>query len=382
MSLSTITIITPSGMPAKRVRLAKTLNLLAETGHPLEYYGWERTEGEPLAEGMDGVVVNKALMSGGGYRNKKARLYYLWWTVRVFFFVLFRAPERIYALGLETALPIWCASRLRRKVKYVFDDADRFLLIFSLPTPVTKFLAYFERKVSRDALAHIIPSTARYDYSSAKMVEVFNMPSEPQIAQAEALAKTAKATAAKINLSVYVNGWLEPTRGLTFIDGAVSELAARGRNDIAFKVAVGNLTAEPPAFFSHPFVNYLGSLTHLQSMAEYKSADVVLTFYDPKIRINRFAIPNKWGDAIAMGTPVILNDGIETAAPLTEIGAAFSVPFDVPDALADLLCELADNPDKIETARTAIKSLRARYIYFDEAMAPIVEMLTDKATTT
>ncbi len=381
MTLSTIYIIAPSGVPAKRVRLAKTMKLLSQTAHPLEYYGWERVDGEPLAEGMDGVVVNKALMSGGGYRSKKARLYYLWWMVRVFFFVLFRAPERIYALGLETALPIWCASRLRRRVKYVFDDADRFVLIFPLPKPVEKFLTFFERKVSRDALAHIIPSTARYDYSTQKMVEVFNMPSEPQIQQAEALARDAETKSQTAKLRVYVNGWLDPTRGLTLIDGAVRELANRGRDDIAFKVAVGNLTAEPPAFFSHPFVTYLGSLTHLQSMAEYKTSDAVLTFYDPKIRINRYAIPNKWGDAISMGTPVIVNLGVETAAPLLERGAAFSTSFDDPSALADLLCALADAPSKVEHARKAVLSLKQRYVYFDEAMAPVIATLTDGRAT-
>jgi len=356
------------------VRLAKTLELLAAAGQPLEYYGWERVEGEPLAEGMDRIVVNKALMSGGGYRSKKARLFYLWWMVVVFFFVLTRGPRRVYALGLETALPIWLGSRIRRRTHYVFDDADRFLLIFSLPKPVEKFLAFLERKVSRDSLAHIIPSTARYDYETDKMTEVFNMPSETQIGAAEAIAKKAiKPRTAK--LRVYVNGWLDPTRGLTLIDGAVSELAARGRKDIAFKVAVGNLTAEPPAFFSHETVDYLGSLTHLESMAEYKTSDAVLTFYDPAIRINRFAIPNKWGDAIAMGTPVIVNEGVQTAGPLLDVGAAFTVPFNDPKALADLLCGLADNPAKVETARDAILGLRARYVYFDEAMAPVLATL-------
>jgi len=48
-------------------------------------------------------------MKGGGYRNKKARLFYLWWMVCVFVFVLIRGPRHIYALGLETALPIWLA---------------------------------------------------------------------------------------------------------------------------------------------------------------------------------------------------------------------------------------------------------------------------------
>ncbi len=376
MTDQTIHIITPSGTPAKRVRLAKTLDLLAATGRPLEYYGWQRVDGEPLAEGMDGIVVNKALMSGGGYRNKKARLYYLWWMVVVFTFVLTRAPRRVYALGLETALPIWLASRIRHRTQYVFDDADRFLLIFALPKPVEKFLGFLERKVSRDSLAHIIPSTARYDYETAKMTEVFNMPSETQIGEAEAIAKTAPASSASAKLRIYVNGWLDPTRGLTLIDDAVAELTKRGRTDITFKVAVGNLTAEPPAFFSRENVNYLGSLTHLQSMAEYKTSDAVLTFYDPAIRINRFAIPNKWGDAIAMGTPVIVNEGVQTAAPLLEVGAAFTVPFDEPMALADLLCHLADNPAAVKTARKAASSLRSRYVYFDEAMAPVISTLT------
>lgn len=374
MTKNTIHIIAPSGRPGKRVRLAKTIALLAATGRPLEYRGWERVPGEPLAEGMNGISVNKALMKGGGYRSKKARLFYLWWIICVFVFVLTRGPRHIYALGLETALPIWLASRIRRRVNYVFDDADRFLLIFSLPKPAEKFLAYLERKVSRDSLAHIIPSTARYDYETTRMVEVFNMPSETQIGKAEAIAKANKA-ASKAKLRVYINGWLDPTRGLTLIDGAVEELSKRGRSDIHFKVAVGNLTAEPPAFFSHENVNYLGSLTHLKSMAEYKTSDAVLTFYDPAIRINRFAIPNKWGDAIAMGTPVIVNEGVQTAAPLLDIKAAFATPFDNPIALADLLCELADNPAKVKAARKAILSLRARFVYFDEAMAPVINTL-------
>lgn len=381
MQKNTIHIIAPLGTPSKRVRLAKTIALLAATKSPLNYYGWKRLPEEPLARGIDGITLSKALINGGGYRSKKARLLYLWWVVRVFIFVLLHGPRRVYALGLETALPVWLASRLRRRVKYVFDDADRFVLIFPLPKAVERFLSYLERKVSRDSLAHIIPSTARYDYSTAKMVEVFNMPSETQIGGAQEIAAAAKISTPKpekaAKLRVYVNGWLDPTRGLTLIDGAVSELSARGRSDIKFKVAVGNLTAKPPAFFAHENVTYLGSLTHLHSMAEYTTSDAVLTFYDPAIRINRFAIPNKWGDAIAMGTPVIVNEGVQTAAPLLDVGAAFTVPFDNPKALADLLCDLADNPAKVETARKAIVGLRGRYVYFDEAMAPILKKLLD-----
>jgi len=76
-----------------------------------------------------------------------------------------------------------------------------------------------------------------------------------------------------------------------------------------------------------------------------------------------------------MGTPVIVNEGVQTAAPLLEIEAAFATPFDNPIALADLLCELADNPAKVKAARKAISSLRARYVYFDEAMAPVINTL-------
>ncbi len=377
MSKHTINMIAPSGTPHRRVRLAKTMKLLADNyEQDIIYWGWRRQENEPLADGMDGVVKNRALISGGGYRSKKARLYYLWWMARVFFAVLFTGPRRVYALGLETALPVWLASRIRRRVKYVFDDADRLVLIWSLPAPVERVIKWFERKVSADAITHIIPSSARYDYQTDTMVEVFNMPDAAQIEGALKLAKTSAKRKTGQKLMVYVNGWLDPTRGLTLIDGAVSALAKRGRKDIAFKVAVGNLTAEPPAFFNHAFVTYLGSLTHLKSMAEYKSSDVVLTFYDPAIRINQFAIPNKWGDAIAMETPVIVNDGVRTATPLTDIGAAFTTPFDDPEALADLLERLADNPKEIKAARKAVASLQSRYSYFNDAMAPALDALT------
>lgn len=121
-----------------------------------------------------------------------------------------------------------------------------------------------------------------------------------------------------------------------------------------------------------PFVNNLGYLTHVNSLAQYLANDVVVTFYDPAIRINRFALPNKWGDAIVMGTPIILNEGIKTAAPLITAGVAFTVPFDSPDSLVVLLRDLQRDGNRLSAAKTAIANIKNNYKPFDESIVPVM----------
>jgi len=374
MTQNLIVMAAPLGRPGKRVRLAKTISLLKDDYRcEVVFWGWKRVKEETLGANLSGVSSSKTLVRGGGYRSRFARLLYLYWMIRVFFAALVkaRATGPIYCLGLETALPVWAASRFRRSLEYIFDDADRLVLIWSLPTFVKKAIVYFEKKVSRDALTHIIPSYTRYDYKTARQYEITNSPNADQVKKARGLKVSRHSQA----FNVYVNGWLDATRGLTLINNAANILRERGNHDIAFNVAVGNLTDKATDFFDKPNVNYLGNLSHIESLAQYNVNDVVLTFYDPAIRINQFAIPNKWGDAVAMGTPIIVNAGIRTAEKILDRGAALRVSFDDPEALADILYELSRNPEVLSGMRTAIEGLRPDYRPFNEMMAKVLEPL-------
>lgn len=365
-----IIMAAPLGIPDKRVRLAKTVFLLHNNYNcEIEFWGWKRLPEEVLGANLEGISQEKALVKGGGYRSKLVRLLYLYWVLRVFITTLITAPPRVYCLGFETALPVWAASRFRRRISYIFDDADRLVLIWTLPKVAETFLVWLEKKVSRDSLAHIIPSEERYNYKTAKQYEVMNSPNREQIDEARMDVEADIAD----GFNVYVNGWLDKTRGLKLMDEAAHILDKEGV-DIAFNVAVGNLTDNSTTFLERNNVNYLGRLSHVESLKQYTKNDVVLTFYDPSVKINQYAIPNKWGDAVAMGTPIIVNEGVRTAKALLETGAAYSVAFSDPAALANLLKELHGSPEKLTLSRNAIIALRPDYRPFNEMMAPIIDL--------
>ena len=364
-----VVLIAPLGEPGKRVRLAKMIRIINGRYHQdIAYWGWQRTPDESLGVNLDGIIESRVLLVGGGFRSALTRFYYLAWMLQVFFTVLWHAPKHVYCLGLETALPVWIASKLRRRIKYIFDDADRLVLLWNLPKPVEKIITILERRVSKNAVTHIVPTLERYDYRTTKQYVIVNMPENSQVEEAKhsAIAKQDN------RLHVYVNGWLNKSRGLELIDRAAEILEREGLDDIVFNVAILRITGEPLDFLERSNVNHLGHLTHTQSLAQYPANDVVVTFYDPIIRINRYALPNKWGDAIAMNTPIILNGGIETAASLVSAGAAFTVPFDNSEALVTLLRNLHRDSTQLVTARAAIANIKDNYKPFDEAVIPVM----------
>lgn len=371
-----VVLIAPHGEPGKRVRLAKMISVIKKRyNYDIAYWGWRRTLNDKVGADLDDIDESRTLLAGGGFRSILARFYYLAWMFQVFFAVLWYAPERVYCLGLETALPVWIASRLRQRISYIFDDADRLVLLWNLPKPVEKFIATLERRVSRDAVTHIVPTLERYDYRTTKLYEIANFPEESQVEEAchSAIAKQDD------RLHVYVNGWLNKSRGLEVIDHAAEILERENCNDIVFNVAInaGRATGVLSNFLKRCNVNHLGYLSHTESLAQYPANDVVVTFYDPAIRINRYALPNKWGDAIAMDTPIILNEGIETALPLITANIALTVPFDNPSAFVALLRELHCDNSRLVVSRKAIAEIKDNYKSFDEAIIPVLAALLE-----
>lgn len=366
-----VVLIAPHGEPGKRVRLAKMISVIKKRyNYDIAYWGWRRTLNDKVGADLDGIDESRTLLAGGGFRSILARFYYLAWMFQVFIAVLWHAPQRVYCLGLETALPVWIASCLRQKISYIFDDADRLVLLWNLPKPIEKFITALERRVSRDAVTHIVPTLERYDYRTTKLYEIANLPEKCQVEEACHSAKTKQDD----RLHVYVNGWLNKSRGLEVIDHTAEILERENCNDIVFNVAInaGRTTGVLSNFLKRCNVNHLGYLSHTESLAQYPANDVVVTFYDPAIRINRYALPNKWGDAIAMCTPIILNEGIETAAPLITAGMALTVPFDDPNAFVALLRELHNDNSRLVISRKAIDKVKDNYKSFDEAIIPVL----------
>lgn len=194
------------------------------------------------------------------------------------------------------------------------------------------------------AALHIIPSRSRHP---KQLKADFVLPNTPTTRAIELAA--AKATSKPARFVVYANGWLPKTRGALLIAEAFGRFA-NGKSDVALLIAgfVPDEIRETVTGSEH--VIYKGELPQAEALALYKASDVLLTFYDPAVEINRYAEPNKWGDALCFGVPFVVNSEVVTAREFVDAGVAFTLPYGDPNALAALLTDLYENPDRLHAA--------------------------------
>lgn len=359
--MNQVTIIAPLPSPGRRQRLAKMIPLYQRSGTLVRFRGWDRVRGEAsLWKWQGSTPIDEAcILSGGGHNTGLARAMYPLWMLRVLIFVLFAPGQRVFhCLGWETAFPATLSSVIRRH-RIIFDDADRFSMILGLRGPLRSIVMALEDWTAARAALHLIPSRSRHP---TRLKTDFVLPNTPTTRDLE--LATAKMPQKPAKFVVYANGWLPETRGALLIAEAFRRFG-KGKSDVALLIA-GFMPEE-----IHKTVNgmeqviYRGELPQAEALNLYKISDVLLTFYDPAVEINRYAEPNKWGDALCFGVPFIVNSEVETARAFVDAGVAFALPYGDPDAIAALLCELYENPKQLQDAVEKFSALPEIVSAFD-----------------
>ncbi|MCJ8319675.1 MAG: hypothetical protein MJK12_08570 [Colwellia sp.] len=323
--MKSLDIIAPLSSLSNRTRLFKLAKfmLLQDKNTAIKHVGWQRIKGESEEIYFSTATIQKKiLMSGGGYGGKKVKLLYILWMIKVFFYCLrLPADKAVWALGFETAFPALLASKFRKN-KVIFDDADRFSMVFSMPSLIKSMVEKLERYTSRNVFMHIIPGKERYDFESNNFFILKNMPSQSELDLAQEIFKNKVWP--KAGLIINVNGWLGEDRGMA----AALALSQAFKND-DFKIILAGKIDCPAAkaLSQQDNVVYLGSVSNSEALASYLCSDFVLTYYDPKHKINQFAESNKWGDAIMSGVKIIVNSEVKTAQFLNKEKWSISVPY-------------------------------------------------------
>jgi glycosyltransferase involved in cell wall biosynthesis len=364
-------MLAPLSAPGRRTRLSKMIPVLRDAGYQVRFFGWERVRGEMEQFAWNGDGVDEtAILHGGGNATRRARLMYPLWMLAVFWRVLTlgRAPM-LFCLGWETAFPARVAAAFTG-AQVVFDDADRFSLVVRLPRPLHQLLQMLERWTSRHVLLHLVPGFSRYDWRGANMLVLRNTPSQADFEAAARLTPPRD----KADLVLYANGWLVDSRGTPIFLEALRRFDSSPL-DIRLLIAGSIESDAGRALISHPKVTYMGELPQREALALYPFSDLVLTYYDPDVPINRLAESNKWGDCVYFGTPFLVNSEVETAAGLVAAGAAFAVPYHDVDALVALLSAFARDKAAITQASRACASLRADYPVFDAQLRRILQIV-------
>lgn len=293
-------------------------------------------------------------------------MWYPLWVLKVFLQALWRGPRRVHALGLESSFPVALAGLIRRRIRLVHDDADRMSQCYVLPKLVMAIMQALERWTARRSWLHVIPGTERYPDGLPSRLTVLlkNTPSAEVLAEAKCVDLTRLPR--QTELVLYLNGWICANRGAAHADA----LACAFADDQRFHLlATGRMTGEDAQrLVKRRNVTYLGEVPNAAALGHYRAADLVLTYYDPKVQINRYAEPNKWGDCAAMGPPFVVNEEVVTARPWLDADAAFSCPFVDHAALVELIRDIMEKTFRLRHARQAMQALRTSQTDFDVAI--------------
>jgi glycosyltransferase involved in cell wall biosynthesis len=340
-------------------------------GYLVELLGWERVKGECHAHAWRSEDVSeKPILRGGGYVTRLARLMYPLWMLVVFWRVIFLGRRKfLFCLGWETAFPASLAACLTGS-RVVFDDADRFSMILRLPAPAHSLLIALERWTSHQADIHLVPGWTRYEWRHPKMILLRNTPTTDDFARARELIPQQLDA----DFVIYANGWIGETRGAPVF----LELMQRLHDTYPRikLIAAGWTNSESGRqLFAMPNVHYYGEVPTHHALALYHICDVVLTFYDPTVPINRQAESNKWGDCVFIGKPFIVNTEVETARSLVERGVGYSVPYNDVDALLSLILRLSRRDEKLCSSLLTDKRIITEYQPFDISILSALKIM-------
>jgi len=365
-----IEIFCAGSLPKYQPYMAKLEEVLQQLNVDYQFNCWLRKSTSQAKLDDQASSRVKSLYYNGYEGSKWLVLHYLVWMLKIFFYTLTQFPKDNIAFvsRIDSALPFYLAAKLRN-LQYVFLDRDCMHLSYKWPAPLKRLIKYIETKVAAAALKHVIPGQSRNFTHKDNVVIIPNSPHSITLQKAQAIASTLRRDDA---LTVYINGWLKPTRGIGFIAEAVEKLSQNA--NIKFIVAGEVASPEGQRLISLSNVNYLGNLDNAQALAYYYISDIILAFYDPSLEINRKAEPNKWFDCLMLNKLFITNSEIETAQIWLEKECCLGIEYNDSDALVTKLQYFAANRHELE--KMVNKVAKFTIEPWDTAMRELISQLT------
>lgn len=363
-------IIGPFSSITMRVRALKVANYFESRGFSIKHWGWLR-EGHDQNESMNYEIEKKIILKTTAKPGVLNNIFYVAWIIRLFFLSFFiKSKTIVWAVGFESAFPIVLASKIKG-FKLVFDDADRFSMLINYPRPIEFIIQKFEYITSIICDVHIIPNKLRYGFNSKKFFEMKNMPSQGDVDKAFEIIYLKQSE--KFDITIYCNGLLSDVRGAKTLSRVAQELVKFTDKKIRFLVAGPIRGEDAKALIDLPNVNYLGRVSNIESLSLYKQSDYVFTYYSPHMKINQYAESNKWGDAMCMGTAVIVNSEVKTKEFLVKSGCSVEFLYDEVDQVVDYLKHVTE--ESIRTLKENALVNGKKYQKFNENLSKVIEIL-------
>ena len=366
--------VRPGSFPITRV--VRNLRIAEQQGYRPLYIGAARDASLPKHDSWEGFEIERVGISYALLGGKKAWLY----LVGVMSFALaanwrlFKLrPKVVHGSDVEGMLGCLIYRACFRDTTLLFNVHDNMPQRYRCPEWAKAVLRAFEGLVARCADAVILPDERRVaamkQWAPANPVLVPNTPEDPGQPSVPPSGPTR----------LLLVGWLDWRRGVE----TARQLLDR-HSTLELVVAGDGPPDVVDAIRELPRTTYHGFVTHEEVFRLADDCHAFVALYDPACEINRNASPNKVGDALALGRPIIINSEVAVAASLVEAGCAIAVPYSDVDGLAEAIRGTLDQPlVQARMCRAARRHYETEYDWrlFRPRMAALYPA-TDWVTTT
>jgi glycosyltransferase involved in cell wall biosynthesis len=285
---------------------------------------------------------------------KRGFLFYKFYNIRLFLYLLFHRFDLLVANDLDTLLPNFLVSRLK-KIPLVYDSHEYFTGVPELQN------RHFVRWVWRSIERKILPGLRYFITVSDPIAEQYYIEygirpvtirnCADRSDQIEPFTRSELGIDPGDLLLIFQGAGINIQRGGEELIGAIQQV----ENVTLLVVGSGDVfddLKEMSARLSlSGRVKFIQKVPWEEMMRYTKSADAGLSL-DKNTNMNyRFSLPNKVFDYISAGIPVIAGDLPEVTRVITKNTCGVIIPEITPDEIAQAIKQLDLNRDKLRVLK-------------------------------
>lgn len=332
---------------------------LREAGFEAVCIGWDRLGDTPgTSPEKTSILAHIPGSYGGGMRLAWPLARWQWFLLKW----LIQNRNRyqvIQAADLDTVLPAVLMKALFKK-KVVYDIHDYYVDSHILPAILRQPLKRLEDFVVSYVDTTIIVSDARRSQlkdTRPRVLEV--IPNVPEHREVSGRADDGTATLRLVYVGILVD-----CRGLF-------ELCDVIRKHADWRLDIGGRGPAEPDIRSiadeSDNIHFYGRLEYSDTLALTATADCLIATYDPSIPNHRHSSPNKFGEALMCGKPLIVAKGTSIDQLVLHYNVGFVVPYGDKAELERVLSIIASwTPAERASYSTHVKAVYNEHFSTDQ----------------
>jgi len=260
----------------------------------------------------------------------------IWWSFELYSILKLKV-DLIHSIDFDSIVPALIAAKIKR-IPIIYEIYDIYEDEIKLPRPIRIACVFIDKIFMFLSDAIIIVDETRIQELNGipndKIVTIYNSPDDScSIAKSD--------THQTKEIVIFFAGLLNRNRCLVEFINAVKEipnvkLVIAGFGEFAERIRLNSEENK---------IDFIGKINYKRVLELSCSADILFSFYNPVIPLNKYASSNKLFEAMMCGKPIIVNDGTSMAEIVNREDCGIVIPYGDVKAIKKAILLLRDNSE-------------------------------------